>query len=144
MANTVLTVSIRSTGVNVSLKSTPCYWEYPLATKHALYFWIEPSSSSLNFINPFKTNHFFVLKLVHWLPCIVLLNHFYFLIHSINAFVISRCFLKSVQQKMLQFLGHIHNLIDKLVDVFLFVIIIEVVENLKNLGLETDLRNWAH
>ena len=45
---------------------------------------------------------------------------------------------------MLQLLVHIHNLVDKLVDVFLFVIVAEVVENLKNLDLEVGLRNSAH
>ena len=45
---------------------------------------------------------------------------------------------------MQQLLGHIHNLVDKFADVFLFIIVVEVVENLMNLGFKVDLTNWAH
>ena len=44
MASIVLIVSIRMSGVKVSLKSIPGYCEYPFTTNWALYIWKESSS----------------------------------------------------------------------------------------------------
>ena len=81
MVMTVLTVYMRAIGVNVSLKSMLGFYVNPLATILNFFVLLHIAINILlGLVNSFDTNYIFIFWYIYQLPCLVLLNAFYFFI----------------------------------------------------------------